>query len=813
MSTEVGRASIALIGVLIVLSCAVVPPAEALWPFTRAKSTRPDTVAAEEWKSRFDSWKERSAVSESSAATRLDEVLENPQRYELDTAQLVALAAAAEAARKGTPAGGAAAGTGTDSPITTSQTITSDPQAEPTADPLAADDPLARDPFATDPLGAPSDSLDGSVPPVSGPAGAPPQTGLGGPSMPQGSSSTVLVEKGFTPIARATLDSNNDNMRMSSSVTALLSDAKGMTLNSTLSYGETIAFNQNTESKTRGINLSLNLPLRRYGLGFLLSTANSKTNRDGTRSTGGRTSDASDSKGASASATFSHRFINGVGTNANFARTFSKSEQVIVSTTGSSAGARQNQSTGNSYGVGLNVDRLSWIRVRGRVGRSLNNNIDRSPSFDQGEQESTSDGDTASVHVELPLGQLVKQVTVDFQMNRSKESFTDVARTSSGSISNTTQFALETRRNFSRQLRINGQIAPISRLTGNFAVTVARDSVSYAIRPNQFQDRQRLEWSLGGSFRYRSGGSISLNYETSRGDFNRDERSNPDSPQTRREESRSLSGEIRQKFTPTLEVRAYGDISLAQGFYAHEGPQGLGDRDDLRTRIGLDINGQVSGKMTARVQMYVRTFDQAFIDPRRSSSSRDETEYVVRPSFTYQITPRFSLRQLYNLSSKTLDEIFDVSRNTLNRNHFVQTNATYEMTDRLQLDARIDYQLQDNGLYLALDPTTRRRIFAPTASTKKDEIGLGFRFDLIRDGKLALKSDQVATRERRTTFQGGRAAGKNVTERGNLSLGFESKYKKGDFLLDIRVTRNQSFNVTLNRNVFYVVDSQLSYTF
>jgi hypothetical protein len=131
MSTEVGRASIALIGVLIVLSCAVVPPAEALWPFTRAKSTRPDTVAAEEWKSRFDSWKERSAVSESSAATRLDEVLENPQRYELDTAQLVALAAAAEAARKGTPAGGAAAGTGTDSPITTSQTITSDPQAEP----------------------------------------------------------------------------------------------------------------------------------------------------------------------------------------------------------------------------------------------------------------------------------------------------------------------------------------------------------------------------------------------------------------------------------------------------------------------------------------------------------------------------------------------------------------------------------------------------------------------------------------------------------------------------------------------------------
>jgi hypothetical protein len=35
----------------------------------------------------------------------------------------------------------------------------------------------------------------------------------------------------------------------------------------------------------------------------------------------------------------------------------------------------------------------------------------------------------------------------------------------------------------------------------------------------------------------------------------------------------------------------------------------------------------------------------------------------------------------------------------------------------------------------------------------------------------------------------------------------------GALRLDTRATRNQSYNVTLNRNVYYNVDATLTYTF
>jgi len=46
-----------------------------------------------------------------------------------------------------------------------------------------------------------------------------------------------------------------------------------------------------------------------------------------------------------------------------------------------------------------------------------------------------------------------------------------------------------------------------------------------------------------------------------------------------------------------------------------------------------------------------------------------------------------------------------------------------------------------------------------------------------------------------------------------LGLGLESKITLNDLSLDASVRRNQSFNVSLNRAVYYDVRSSLSYTF
>jgi hypothetical protein len=155
-----------------------------------------------------------------------------------------------------------------------------------------------------------------------------------------------------------------------------------------------------------------------------------------------------------------------------------------------------------------------------------------------------------------------------------------------------------------------------------------------------------------------------------------------------------------------------------------------------------------------------------------------------------------------------LDEIYDPSRNTLNRNHFLQTKMKYDMTSRLQLEARWDYLLQDNGVYVDNPFTPQEdRVFAPSARTKKDEVKLSMRYALIKNGVLTFTSENVATRE----YSG--VVKTKATERGNLALGLDSRIRVGNLSLNTRATRNQSFNVTLNRNVFYNVDSTLSYAF
>jgi hypothetical protein len=139
----------------------------------------------------------------------------------------------------------------------------------------------------------------------------------------------------------------------------------------------------------------------------------------------------------------------------------------------------------------------------------------------------------------------------------------------------------------------------------------------------------------------------------------------------------------------------------------------------------------------------------------------------------------------------------------------MNTRFGCQITPRLTVDTNYDYLLQDNGGYVRL-PGSSEPVFAPTTRTKKDGIGVGMRYDIIRGGKLVFTSRQESTRERSTRFDGRPAT---ISERGNLALGFESKLQVKDLKLDCRAQRNQSFNIALNRAVYYNVDATLAYTF
>jgi hypothetical protein len=790
-------------------------PAQAFWPFSREHPVNLDTLTSGDWGAKFTAWKKRPLGADSTAAPAqsLQQMLDAGKIGQgVDSSQLAAMAAK-KSAGGGTPpstSGTAApgAGSGTATAGTPSGTA-------PGTGPAAAGTAFSTAAAAPVDSAAVGDSLQAAANPDSATSANAPSGPFSGlrPQLPP----PAAIGAGFAPKLDGSLLSNNDRMTMNSTFSAAFADASGVALSSSASYGQDFSLTQNTETDSHGLLLGLNLPVQRYGLNFNISTSNQSTDRFGTRTSGGRTNDSTDDRGATALGSVSHAIVHGFSANGFYSRNFNANETNIVGTQGATSsgreGSKQHQGTGNGFGFGVTVDRVRWMKMRGRWGRGMMDNVDETSSL-EGPQNSTSSGDTASASVDLPVGRWLPQLTLNFDTRSGDETYVDVARTSGGSVTSTTDFALETKRTFSRALRLNGRVEPARMLSASFNVEAARDSVSYNLRKNQFQDTKRLAWKLDSTLRYASGGSVRVNLEGSNGDFDQDEPTSPPSPQTRREEARRITGEIQHGFTQTLKARLSGEVGLTQYFYQHVGPQGLGDRDDSRSRVEFGLDGKISSKITARVAMYVRTYDQAFIDRRRSASSRDETEYVVRPSFTYQITPRFNLDQLYGLSSKVVDVVFDPvnssdpNQDTLNRNHFLQTHWSYKMTERVLLDGKFDYLLQDNGAY-PRDPETGARFFAPTARTKQDKIGLGVRFELVKGGKLVFTSNQESTRQHVT----GQAGGVTVNETHNWALGLESKMNLGDFSLDCSVQRNQSANVSLNRSVYYNVQSSLSYLF
>ena len=153
---------------------------------------------------------------------------------------------------------------------------------------------------------------------------------------------------------------------------------------------------------------------------------------------------------------------------------------------------------------------------------------------------------------------------------------------------------MENETRFRRSLELRTAFVPTPRLKVDLTFNVARDSVGYEVRQNAFNDTQRRRSSLRGSFKYHEKGTLLVVYEYARTTVNRDEPGVTLSPQTRVDRSNRITASISQEWTKTLKTRLSGDISLAQGFYAHEGPQGFGDRDDLRSQVGMDIEGTIN---------------------------------------------------------------------------------------------------------------------------------------------------------------------------------------------------------------------------
>jgi hypothetical protein len=791
--------------------------AEAFWPFTRGAKAVADSTREREWQQRFDAWKgaaaQPAAGRDSSRAASVPQAPAPANRNVEDLIRQARDKARADSLQASGPGSSSTESLVTDSGVSG---LAAEPGAEPGVGPATGDATTSASGAETDSL---TTSATAEVPSVEPQPAAALPPGLT-PDQQALLQAAAAAGGGFRPKFSSSLVSSNDRMRFDSSLNASFNDPSGVTLSAGLTYDDEYNLNQNTNNRSRGLTSSFTLPLRDYGMNFALRTSNNQRDVLGARTTTNeRSTTVTDSKTAGLTASIGRQLIRGVGANASYAADFRYGSQDITAT-GSSSGDRENKTRGQSYGVGMNFDRLRWLQLQGRVGRAIDHNTDITSSFitadnPLGEQESSSRGDSVVATVSMPLGPMLPLLSANYRLTEGRRSFTDPARTSSGGTGGGGTFVLETEQRYRRSLQMRSTFVPISRMNIDASFEVSRDSVGYEIRQNAYNDTRTQRWSLRGSLQYHTNGTLNVNYDYSKSNVNRDEVGRAPNPQTRTDRENRLTADVTQTWTGSLKTRMYAELRLNQGFYLHEGPQGLGDRDDFRTQLGLNVEGVINKKMRASMESYVRTFDQAFIDPRRSASSRNETEYVVRLDFHYQITKAFKLNQKYGLSSKVLDEIYNPLRNTLSRNHFLQTHWTYVFNSRLSFGGLFNYILQDNGAYLD-DPSTpfsSERFYSPTQENRKNEAKVDVRYAVLPDGKLSFTSSQQVVQDRRTSFDRGVARNVTTTRRSNLALGVDSTITLGELRLKSRATRNQNLNSSINRDVFYNIDATLTYDF
>jgi hypothetical protein len=383
---------------------------------------------------------------------------------------------------------------------------------------------------------------------------APRCTGCNGRAAGRDATAAVaaVLEKGFAPDFTSKLTTSNDYVKLSNDFAVTFSDPTGITLGSVLSYAQDQSLTQHTELHTKTMTNNLNMPLRRLGVNFGISTFNRKTDQTARTISNASTSNQTDDKGADASLGVGRRLdripgvrnlgrvVRGFSVNGFVAHRANQAFQDIVATQGTGAGQRTHTGSGNSYGGGGGYA-TSTCRCAPGWGTTEIDNVDKSKTLPNGQTESTSEGDTTSVDVTVPAFWRAANIVFGYRAVRGNDSYTDQVRSSSGGQTGTIgNFALETKHTQNRALNFGLRLKPWSRADMGFTINAGRDSTTYDLRQNAFVDNKRVAWKFDSKWNLWLGTNVTFNYESSATDVNQDEGGKPNA-NTRRDESASCT--------------------------------------------------------------------------------------------------------------------------------------------------------------------------------------------------------------------------------------------------------------------------------
>jgi len=273
--------------------------------------------------------------------------------------------------------------------------------------------------------------------------------------------------------------------------------------------------------------------------------------------------------------------------------------------------------------------------------------------------------------------------------------------------------------------------------------------------------------------------------------------------------SRKLDVSMNHRFASGFSVDVSGSALLVQTFYWRykDNPR---DQDQLEHRVQLRINSKPFSKISAGVMMSLMQTDFINIDKTLSSNNRVKSQYEFRPTFTYTMNSRVTIKQNYGLRIEFTDNTFKPEDNFLDRNISFSNELAARFSGNLRGVFYYSYLFHDRGSYLPLEEGGERFLDIERED-RRDQIRIQFDYKMTEHLSLLGKQD-YSRRQDRTIG----SSNVRVTEDGGIEVGVKGNYSwSTDRTLNLtlmKANRFGSFSTEAQKD-YWIVDASFKYSF
>jgi hypothetical protein len=461
-------------------------------------------------------------------------------------------------------------------------------------------------------------------------------------------------------------------------------------------------------------------------------------------------------------------------------------------------------SVGGEIGGGFGYDLFNqWLVIRGRGYVKNLDVVSESPLSRFDDLYLREDSLSAAAEVHFSDVQVLTFQYADFN---AEEKYTDQKRGSLGGQIEGSENLFEERRMVdARIMQLGFKSVMLRRFNMSVDAQHSESVTDYAVTKTRFSHNVTnvLRGDLGYTMFTGTQFKAQLDVSRSLRDLG------PQSVSSYNERKRRLDMSLAHTFGSGFSFSFSAGTSLLQQFYLryNDNPR---DLDQLENKVTVQMSSKTFKKLSASVYMMLQQMEFINIDRTLSESNRTKTRYDIRPTLTYTMNERISIKQTYGLAIEFTDHTFLPTDNFLDRNITFSNEVSARLTQRLRGKFYYGYTFHDRGSYLP-EVEGGERFLTIEREDRRDQIRIDM--DYRVNNHLSIVGKQDYNRREDTTPS---STTVKVNEDGGLEVGVRGSYSwGGDRSLSLEMKKANRFGAfsTKAQQDYWIVNAQFKYAF